>query len=320
MPSDAIVGHYRQREELERDIAADNVAHAYLFVGPPNVGKFTIARHFASRLLLRDAPDTRHERILDEAERLLHPDLLVLDQLWIADRQEDWDVIARSSNVQQEHRAKAGLRTDTIGIDDVRGIQDRMVETGTGRHRVCCIRNAERMQDPAANALLKMLEEPPEGRVFILTARSAAGLLPPVVSRTRVLQFQHVADSDLSPLLKGLPDDDARFIRHMAQGAPGVIRRLRDDPDLLRQERQMHTRAAGIWNARLTERLELLQPLHERGDEADRFLLHMALTLREYSSPVPSWADAFHRLARSLSTNAHRTLLAERFALELEPS
>jgi DNA polymerase-3 subunit delta' len=317
MPIDPIIGHGRQRAELQQDIDADNVAHAYLFVGPPHVGKFTVARWFALQLLLRDAPAERRERIAEEAERLLHPDLLVLDQLWIADRQEDWGTIALSSNVPQEHRAKAGLRTDTIGIDDVRSLQDRLHESGTGRHRVCCIRSADRMQDPAANALLKILEEPPEGRVFILTAASPSLLLPPVVSRTRVLHFQRVADAELAPLLDGLPPEDTRFLRHLAQGAPGTVRRFRADPDALRAERQCHDRAAAVWRSGLAGRLEMLQPLSERGDESDRLLLHLALTLREEPSAPPAWGAAYHELVRGLETNAHRMLLLERFAMAI---
>jgi DNA polymerase III subunit delta' len=317
MPGQDIIGHERQREELERDIEADNVAHAYLFEGPPHIGKFTIARWFALQLLLRDAPLERCQRIVEEADRMLHPDLLVLDKLWIAEQQEDWEAISRSSNVPQEHRKKAGARTDTIGIDDVRYLHDRLYGTGSGRHRVCCIRSVERMQDPAANALLKILEEPPEGRVFLLTTTSVSALLPPVVSRTRVLRFQCVPDRGLAPLIAGLPDDDARFLRHMAQGAPGIICKFRENAELLRAERQLHERAAAVWQAPLVERLELLLPLSERSEEAERFLLHLALTLRELPATPAQWSDALHQLVRGLETNAHRSLLTERFALQL---
>ncbi len=311
----AIIGHERQRADLEADLASGNIAHAYLFEGPAHVGKFTVARWFARLLLARGLLPERAEAVHGAMARLLHPDDLVLDQLWIEERCDDWGVIARSSNVPQEHRQKAGMRSDTISIDDVRCIQDRLHETGTGKHRCCTIRSVERMQEPAANALLKILEEPPPGRVFLLTTQSIGSLPPPVVSRARVLRFRRLPAKAMTPLVAGLPDDDAQFLLHLAEGAPGRLQTLRGDPDALLRERQAHAQAAALWQARPAETLKLLAPLRERGPDADRFLLHIAMTLREVRGRPPHWAVAFDDLARGLATNAQRDLLLQRFAL-----
>ncbi len=298
------------------------MAHAYLFGGPANVGKMTTAKWFASQLLLQDVPPEERETVQRQIDRLLHPDLLVLDELWIEDINDDWEKIARSSNVPQEHRSKGGMRTDTISIEDIRVLQDRFYSTGSGTWRVCIIRSVERMQDEAANALLKILEEPPPGRVFILTAQSLDALLPTVVSRCRVLHFSRVPESLLRPILAEVPAEEVGFLLHLAQGSPGVIRRFLADPDALREEKTVHGQAMGFWSGlTLSDRLAALEPLWKRGPDADRFLLHLALTLRE--TPAERRAEhgrAYLALCRGLETNAHRQLLAIRFAYAVSKS
>ncbi len=333
MPSSSnLIGHKEQIQSLVADLEADNVAHAYLFAGQKHLGKFTIAKWFAKKLLTIDAegPDEQ-KRLAHEVDRLIHPDLLVIDQLWIEDVCEDFEVIARTSNVPQQERAKKGAKTDTISIDDIRALQERLHEVGGGRYRCCLIRSVERMQDEAVNALLKILEEPPAGVVFLLTSESASLLLPTLVSRARVLRFFPLPARDLHTLLQsvpvrpddrpGGPQDDAQFLLRLAQGAPGVVLRMKGDPDSLRAERQRHAQAAAFWHAQsLAERLKLLEPLAERGDDAQRYLLHLAIALREEREDAAGLqgevqVDALRELVRDLQTNASRPLLVQRFAL-----
>ena len=321
MPESSIIGHARQREQLLNDIANDNVAHAYLFTGPPHVGKATIARWFARELLTRGLGEKAKAQALHQIDRLLHPDFLSLDQLWIEEVSEDMDIIAKTTNIPQDHRSgNRVMRTDTIGIEDVRVLQDKLFETGMGALRVCFIRSVERMQDEASNALLKILEEPPPGRVFLCTTQNVAQLLPTVVSRMRVMHFRQLPEQDLLPMVRDVSEDDRQFLLHVAQGAPGMLLRLTEDPDLLRAERLLHGRALQFWTAeRPLDRLKALEPMHERGLEADRFLLHLGLTLREIRPAAASlMAQAFADLLRDLETNVQRQLAAQKFALNVQ--
>lgn len=296
-----------------------NVAHAYLFVGPPHVGKFTIARWFARELLLADVLPEKREEAAHAIHRLLHPDLLVLDQLWIEDICEDWERIALTSNVSQQHRAKGNspAKTDTIGIDDIRAIQERIYESRMGTFSCCLIRSAERMNAPAANAFLKILEEPPEGRVFILTAQSLGDLLPTVVSRMRTIHFTTLPEEELAVLVRDCTPEERLFSLQSARGAPGKLLTLLHDPDLLRTERMMRAEALAFWKSdALLEKLRLLKRLLKREHAADRFLLHLALTMRDSGTTLsPSVCRSFHDLCRDLQTNAHRELLVQRFVL-----
>ena len=314
----AIVGHATVLSELERDLEIENIAHAYLFSGPNHIGKTNMAHWFATELLLKGVSEEKHQDVQTRIEKLTHPDFLSLDQLWIEGVCEDWDIIAKTSNAPQQHRAKkSGAKTDVIGIDDVRALQERLYETGTGQYRCCFIRAVGRMQAAAANAFLKILEEPPEGLVFLLTTQSFATLQPTIISRTRVVRMQRLSYDELAPLLEDTLEEDRRFILHIAQGAPGTICALRDNKDLLREHKLLHSKALSFWQSHsLKDRLQILTSLHKRGEEADRFLLHLALTLREHKLSH-GHTKAFNRLVRGLNTNAHRQLLAHQFALSV---
>ncbi len=315
MDRSALLGHASQLAALHQDLETGNVSHAYLFSGPAHVGKFTVAKWFATALLSVGSRDK--EKTAQDVSRLLHPDLLVLDWLWMDETQDDMAEIAKHSNVPQEHRRKAKAKTDTISIDDVRAIQERLSETGLGTYRVCMIRRLERMQAEAVNALLKMVEEPPPGVVFLLTAEHAEELLPTIVSRARVLHFSRLSKDELAPLFQDADPADAQFLLSIAQGAPGIIAQLLEDADLLREEKLAHTQAVQFWKTRsLHERLKILKPLEKRSAEGDRLLRHLALALRaQLEAHSTQAAKAMLQLQDALESNASRALLLQRFAL-----
>ncbi|NOS67482.1 MAG: hypothetical protein HOO67_03925 [Candidatus Peribacteraceae bacterium] len=319
--SSEILGHRPQLAELQTDLDQGNVVHAYLFSGAQHLGKFAVANWFARQLLCHGHKKEECPAINDQIDRLLHPDLIVLDQLWIEDVCEDFAVIARSSNIPQQHRAKdTPAKTDTISIDDIRAVQERLHEVGAGKFRCCIIRSVERMQTTAVSSLLKILEEPPEGVVFLLTTQSLASLVPTLVSRARTMNFSRLTDSELEPLLSGAEDDERQFLLRVAQGAPGVIKRLRENPDLLRKERQVYSSALAFWHSRSNvERMQLLQPLHQRTADSDQFLLHLSLALREENEEAtPSVVRNLADLCRNLETNVNRQLLTQNFVLSLD--
>ena len=280
----------------------------------------TVAHHLACQLLSHGKTEDELERICTQAEKLIHPDLLVLDELWIDTICDDWDHIARTSNVPQVHRSKTPkAKTDTISIDDVRSIRDLLYETSTGGYRCCIIRSIERMQDAAVSVLLKLIEEPPPGVVFIFTTQARSGILPTIVSRCRIVHFQRVPYRHLAPMLSDLDNDDVQFILRIAAGAPGTVQRLVDDPDVLREHRQYHQQACLFWNESSTlKRLRILEPLYKRGRDSDTFLFHLALSLREQTSAtIVSNTPALNILQQDLQTNAHRQLMTQRFVSSL---
>jgi DNA polymerase III subunit delta' len=317
-----VIGHQRQRDALQQDINTENVSHAYLFSGPRSIGKMTTAFWFAEQLLSNGSPEDTKPETRRRIERLTHPDLLVLDQLWIEKECEDWDTIAQTSNISQVHRSKkpSPAKTDTISIDDIRALQNRLYEKSLGARRCCIIRSMERMQAEAATAFLKILEEPPVGLTFVLTTQSATALLPTITSRTRLLPFQRLSHKELRTFLHAVDEEEAAFILHVAQGAAGIVQRLCDKPDCLLQERQVQNAATTFWETpSLRRKLQILAPLQKRGKDADQLALHLALTVRSQPFSVRSqYTAAYVRALRALSTNANRKLVTQVFALEVE--
>ncbi|MEI8229641.1 MAG: hypothetical protein WCG83_00705 [Candidatus Peregrinibacteria bacterium] len=315
-----IIGHEDIREALRLDLETGNVSHAYLFEGPIHLGKMTVAHQFAADLLTWGLSPEERKHVLHDCERLTHPDLLVLDQLWIEEKSENWERIGETSNAPQLHRSKKPTaKTDTISIEDIRALQELLYETPAGKFRVCIIRSIERMQEAAATTLLKILEEPPAPVVFLFTTASLQSLLPTIISRMRMLRFHPLPQSKLSPLLALTPEEDREFILHVAQGAPGIVQMLKGDPEALRNHRLLHTKALSFWRtSSIKDRLHILQPLTERGEASEELLLHLALALREHQEMSPVHAPAFAKLVAGLRTNAHRGLIAQRFAFEVQ--
>ena len=316
-----VVGHKEQLSQLSQDIAENNITHAYLLSGPAHLGKMAVAYSFAADILTKNLSEEKAKEARRSIENLTHADLLVLDQLWIEKTCEDWDAIARSSNVNQQHRSKKSppAKTDSIGIDDIRSLQSRLHETRLGEYGCCIIRGIDRMQDAAANAFLKILEEPPQGLVFLLTTQSESALLPTILSRARVLRFSPLSQKVILPILDKVNEEDKGFIVKLAQGAPGIAYSLRDDPDALRKQKQIYEKTLSFWKeAKLKSRLQMLSPLHSRGEEANEFLFHLALSLRQQSPDTRGkFQKPFLQMAKDLQTNAHRQLITQRFAIAI---
>lgn len=316
------IGHEPQIQELQQQVATGNISHAYIFSGPKHIGKMTTALWFANEILCKDVPVEQRSKVQHQVEHFTHSDLLVLDKLWIDKECDDWNVLAKYSNVPQFHRSKksAPAKTDTISIDDIRALQERLHETSIGNRSCCIIRSVERMKDTAANALLKILEEPPTGLTFLLTTQTYSALLPTITSRARVVRFTRVAQKDMRTFVEKLDEEDAAFALRMAQGAPGIAQKLAADPDQLRAAKQLHLAVRRFWETdSLQQRLQILQPLKQRGQEADELLLHLALSVR--SQPIDVRAKrvaALLEILHGLRTNTNPQLLSQAFALAIE--
>lgn len=287
-----------------------------------------MAKWFVSLLLTQGKGAEEREQALRLIQRNLHPDLLILDQLWIEGVCTDWGVIARSSNISQEERAKKRAKTDTIGIDDIREMQRRLHETPQTGRTCCLIRSLERLHAEAANALLKILEEPPPHVLFCCTCESMSSLPATVVSRMRTIHFSPLSPTELLPLLSHLTEEDRSLLLSIADGAPGTILRCLEDPAILRALRQLHAdalRFLGVSSPR--ERLGQLLLAWEHSEER-LFLQHLCLHLRprlrdpntERAREAQQGLQSLFSLLHALQGNTHRFLLAADFALCALPS
>jgi DNA polymerase-3 subunit delta' len=209
-------GHRAAIDAFTAALRGGNVHHAWLLAGPEGVGKATFARAAAARLLaeamtpgllaagLPVPPDHRATTLLAAGS---HPDYRELRRLPKKDKDDE---LARSITVDQ-------VRTLGPFLGTMPSLSPR---------RAIVIDAADDLERPgASNALLKSLEEPPTGTVFLLVSHAPGRLLPTIRSRCRILRFEPLGDDDMTAVLRNaLPDaepDEIASLADAGDGSPG---------------------------------------------------------------------------------------------------
>ena len=203
---------------LRRALGSGRTHHAHLFEGPAGVGKELTARALAARLLCEDdtlAPDA------DACGRCGACRLLA------SENHPDFHLIHRGLHKLHPDRAVRQRKGLFLGVDLIRHflIEPAALKPTQGRRRVFLIRDAERMNEEAQNALLKTLEEPPGTACLILVTASAARLLPTIRSRCQIVPFTLLPTDFVAGELAarlGLAQADARALAALADGRLGV--------------------------------------------------------------------------------------------------
>jgi len=216
-PFASLIGQKQAVELLEQAVCQQRIAPAYLFVGPPGVGRQIAAKAFSALLLGQGQPDTQLPNL---EKRLLagnYPDFL-----WVQPTYLD-----RGKRVTVAEADAAGMKRKTppkIRIEQIREITEFLSRPPLESTRsVVVIEGAATMTEVAANALLKTLEEP--GRAsLILMAPSPESLLPTLVSRCQRIPFFPLAPAAMAQILKN--QGYAEILKHptllaIAQGSPG---------------------------------------------------------------------------------------------------
>lgn len=190
--------------------------HAWLLAGPEGVGKATFARAAALRMLA------------EAADPALPPGLSVPDghrtaALMEAGSHPDFRLLAR---LPKDADKPEGDLARSIAIAQVRTLQPMFATApAMSSRRVVVIDTIDDLERNAANALLKNLEEPPAGTVFLLVSHAPGKLLPTIRSRCRLLRFESLHDAEVTTVLRSaLPDADEAETAALvaaADGAPG---------------------------------------------------------------------------------------------------
>lgn len=191
-----IVGHETAVQQLRHAALAGQPAHAYLFTGPPAIGKRSLAAAFARTLnCTGENPPCDACRACRLIASGRHPDVRTVE----ADN-------------------------DRIKIDQIRDLQqDAALAPVEARWRVFLLPNIERATREAANSLLKTLEEPPAHVVLLLTAVDADALLPTVVSRCRVIPLRPLPTNQVQAALEDRWNVDAEQAALLARLSGGRI-------------------------------------------------------------------------------------------------
>jgi DNA polymerase III subunit delta' len=216
-----LLGHDSAEATLLEALRSGRMHHAWLITGSDGIGKATLAYRFARRLLA-GMPDA-DSLALDPAHPVFrrvaagsHADLLTVERAY------------------DEKRKR--MRTQ-IAVDDVRRVSNFMSLTpAEGGWRVVVVDGAEELNQASANALLKILEEPPPRAILLLVCAAPGRLLPTIRSRCRRLRLDPLGAEPMDKLLATyLPDlsiDDRGRLATVAEGSPGRALMLAEDEGL----------------------------------------------------------------------------------------
>ena len=282
-----IIGHRRLTTLIARAIERGSLPPTLLFAGPPGVGKWAVARATAQSVNCLDPVRPAEGLATDACGKCKSCDRIA--------RGVHVDVIS----LEPDDRA-------SIKIDEVRDVLSR---TGyrpfEGRRRVVLIREADTLETASQNSLLKSLEEPPPGTMFILTTAVPGVLLPTVRSRCMRLRFGRLTSTEVATALTRdheYSDTDAREAAPLADGSIGQALSLIDNDLEMFRELAIGLLQHAAGRADTQSRVQAASTLHTGGSKKERTREDVAIVLRLMASML--------RDLEAINAGADRAVLA----------
>jgi DNA polymerase III subunit delta' len=302
-----LLGHDWAVNLLRQHIAHDAVRHAYLFAGPPGVGRRTLAIRFARALSCANPPAPGEScgtcRNCQQIEAMQYPDLTV---------------------VQAESEGAV------LKIDQVRQVNHSLsLKPYQSAHRVALFLRFQEANQNAQNALLKTLEEAPSYAILILTADNAEQLLPTIVSRCEIMRLRALPLQAVDEHLQknGASPEDARLLSHLSNGRPGYALHLLNDPDGLKARVERLDDLCELMPSTRVKKFAYADKLAKDKDTFRRVLMlwssyfrDVMLTAAQAESPLANVdrSEEIAALAKSLSLQqARKTVGSIERAVEL---
>lgn len=226
-----IIGHQAQLNFLKKSLEMGKLAHAYLFIGPNDIGKKKVAEEFISWILGK--------------------------KIEVKEGQS-WEI----KFVKRSYDQRTGKKHKDISIEQIHEIRDYLSHGSfINSKKVVLIDEAEFLSRGASNALLKTLEEPrATDSLTILLAESEDLMLPTVVSRCQLIRFYPVPIKEIYEALvkKGASRDLALEISRLANHKPELALELFENQEELAFYRQETERFFKVQKGSLFERFQII--------------------------------------------------------------
>jgi DNA polymerase-3 subunit delta' len=187
-----IESHDKAKRILHQQIQAGRIGHAYLFVGKSGIGKSLVAKAFASEIM-----DDQEKGLVEKNK---HPDF----KLWETDKK-------------------------SIGVSTIRNMQEGLFLSPTqSKRKVVMINEGEKLTTQAQNALLKILEDPPEETTFIILVESLAKLLNTIISRCQIIRFAPLDHSSILNIIEttNVGESEEKLLLYLGKGSINNTNRI----------------------------------------------------------------------------------------------
>ncbi|MBN2462767.1 MAG: DNA polymerase III subunit [Dehalococcoidia bacterium] len=316
---------------LEHSLETGNLAHAYLLVGAPHIGKTTLALDLARAVNCQGNQPPCGEcqachRITDDK----HTDITIISL----------------NSARDSAEAKSRIE---ISIDDIRGLQhNASLPPFEGKCKVFIIDGTEYLSTEASNCLLKTIEEPPPQVIILLLTAEEPRLLPTVVSRCQRIELKPMISDEIEKILiesHGIDRDRARLMARLSQGCLGWALRVSTDDSYLAQRNQRLSEMFSLLTAGWEERFSYTAKLGNERKSAEEIIklwlawwhdvmltkcdCRHAITNIDHISVLEKWAqalslleirnfiDSLHKSLNQITINANLRLIFEILMLDM---
>lgn len=285
-----LVGHEWAVDMLKKHVANGTTRHAYLFSGPPSLGRRTLALRFAQALNCQTPISAGVPcgqcRDCKQIEAMQHVDLTII---------------------------QADAEGGTLKVDQIREARRTLtLKPYMAKYRVSIFLRFQEAHDSASNALLKTLEEAPSYAVLILTADTPEQLLPTIISRCEVLRLRPLAVAEVQRALenRGLENSRARLIAHISGGRFGYALRLTENDSVLEKREERLNELLTLLPASRVEKFAYAEKISKDKDAMRQAILFW----------LSYWRDVMLRTAQAETplVNVDRNLEIEDLASRMD--
>lgn len=234
-----VIGQEALKEKLRREVDEGHIPHAQLFCGPSGVGKLALALAYARYLCCTNRTDGEacgHCQSCKQWEQLMHPDVHFMFPIVSSEKKKksicadyltEWRELLINSPYFSYSQWLEAIDAENSQALIYAKESDEITKTLSlkpiqGDFKITIIWLPEKMNEPCANKMLKLLEEPPERTIFLLCSEEPERMLPTILSRAQRINLPRLTEIEIAEALQnkyGIEPRDSETLAHLANGS-----------------------------------------------------------------------------------------------------